>query len=64
MRSSRLSLLLFLAGFAAAQTIDTGILGVVKDPPGAVIGGAVVTIIQPATGFSRSVTDGTEPVRR
>lgn len=27
----------------------------VKDPPGAVIGGAVVTITQPATGFTRTV---------
>lgn len=56
MRSSRFFLLLFLAGLASGQTIDTGILGVVKDPPGAVIAGAVVTITQPATGFTRSVT--------
>ena len=57
------------AGFAlalAAQTLDTGILGTVTDPAGAVISGAAVTISSPATGFSRAVktaADGKYEVR-
>src|SRR5712692_4135650 len=49
-----------------AQTLDTGILGVVADPTGAVVSGATVTITQPATGLTRSVTtadDGKYDVR-
>ena len=41
----------FFAALAAAQTLDTGILGVVTDPGGAVVTSATVTITQPATGF-------------
>jgi outer membrane receptor protein involved in Fe transport len=47
-----------LAAFAAAQTLDTGILGTITDPGGAVVTSANVTITQPATGLSRSVTTG------
>jgi hypothetical protein len=39
-----------------AQTIDTGILGEIRDPSGAAIAAATVTILQPTTGLSRTVT--------
>jgi hypothetical protein len=39
-----------------AQTIDTGILGEVRDPTGAALAAATVTITQPATGLSKTVT--------
>jgi len=39
-----------------AQTIDTGILGEIRDPSGAAIAAATVTILQPTTGLSRIVT--------
>jgi hypothetical protein len=48
------------AVFITAQTLDTGILGTVTDPGGAVVTAASVTITLPATGFSRSVTTGPE----
>src|SRR3954447_571278 len=38
-----------------AQTVDTGILGTVTDPGGAVIANAIVTIDNPATGLKRTV---------
>ncbi len=38
-----------------AQTIDTGILGEIKDPSGAAIVAVGVTIRQPATGLARTV---------
>ena len=43
-----------------AQTLDTGILGTVTDSSGAVVVGAAVTITQPATGYTRTVTSSTE----
>src|SRR5437588_10474557 len=43
-----------------AQTIDTGILGTVKESTGAVIAGAPVTISQAATGLSRTVATNGE----
>lgn len=43
-----------------AQTLDTAILGVVTDPTGAVVPGALVTIEQPATGLARKVTTNAE----
>src|SRR5205814_8384685 len=36
------------------QTLDTGILGTVTDPTGAVIAGAVVNITHTATGVQRT----------
>src|SRR5438067_132502 len=51
---------------SAAQTLDTGILGTVSDPQGAMVSGADVTITNPATGVSRSVktaSDGKYEVR-
>ena len=39
-----------------AQTIDTGILGEIRDPTGATIAAATVTILQPTTGLSKTVT--------
>ena len=46
-----------LAPLAQAQTTGT-IIGHVKDPSGAVVPGALITITAPATGFSREVTTG------
>lgn len=67
---SRLWIVVFLlaaaAGALPAQTIDTAILGVVSDPTGAVVVGAEVTILQPATGFARTLrtsADGAYEVR-
>ncbi len=54
------------AAFASAQSLDTGILGTVTDPAGAVITGAEVTITQPSTGLTRAVlskADGAFEVR-
>src|ERR1700693_502584 len=39
-----------------AQPIDTGILGDIRDPTGAAIAAAAVTITQPSTGLSKTVT--------
>lgn len=57
---SRLGVLTALCGFLfafgvslAAQTATTSLRGTVYDPKGAVISGAVVTVSNPATGFSR-----------
>ncbi len=52
--------MILIATLGEAQTLDTGILGVVTDQGGAVVGNATVTITQPATGLSRSVTTGPE----
>ncbi len=49
-----------------SQTTDTGILGVVTDPSGAVIAGAAVSITQAATGVRRealTAADGKYDVR-
>ncbi len=59
-------LLAAASGALPAQTIDTAILGVVSDPTGAVVVGAEVTILQPATGFARTLrtsADGAYEVR-
>ncbi len=67
MRLSKLFCVLLLAGSTlAAQTLDTAILGTVTDPTGAVVAGAAVTILHPATGASHSVNsanDGKYEVR-
>src|SRR5215510_1157808 len=55
-----------MAGPVPAQTLDTGILGTVSDPAGAVVSGATVKITASATGLTRSVTtapDGKYEVR-
>jgi outer membrane receptor protein involved in Fe transport len=51
---------IFFTTLTAAQTLDTGILGTVTDPGGALIPSAAVTITQPATGYSRAVVTGQE----
>ncbi len=53
-----LTYVILFAALTAAQTLDTGILGTVMDPGGAAVTTANVTITQPATGLSRSVTTG------
>ncbi|HLJ18036.1 MAG TPA: TonB-dependent receptor [Bryobacteraceae bacterium] len=56
MKSTSFLLLGWALGSLCAQTIDTGILGEVKDPSGAAIVAATVTIRQPATGVVRTIT--------
>src|SRR5436190_16564822 len=51
-------ILALAVGITGAQTLDTAILGIVSDPSGALVSGAAVTITQPATGNSHSVTTG------
>src|SRR5690242_16588899 len=66
MKSAVYLLFVLAASLARAQTLDTGILGTVSDPTGAVVTGATVTITLPATGQTRSITtggDGTYDVR-
>ena len=49
-----------------AQTLDTGILGLVTDPSGAVIAGAAVTVTNTATGVRRlaaTAPDGKYEIR-
>src|SRR5690349_20150111 len=43
----------------SAQTLDTGILGLVNDPSGAVISAATVTVTQAATGVTKTVATDT-----
>ena len=38
-----------------SQSADTGILGAISDPSGAVVAGAAITVTQPATGIARAV---------
>lgn len=61
-----LTLVFISASFVSAQTIDTGILGTVRDPSGAAVVGAEVTVTNVATGVhhsSKSSTDGSYQVR-
>lgn len=46
----------FLVGTISAQSGTTGISGTIKDQQGAVVPGATVTLTNPNTGFSRTVT--------
>src|SRR6266550_2343285 len=52
--------LALVAATCSGQSLDTGILGTVTDPNGAVIPGASVTISHVATGLVRTVTTGPE----
>src|SRR6478672_8590751 len=66
MRPAVYVLFVLAASLTQAQTLDTGILGTITDPTGAVVAGATVTITLPATGQTRSITtggDGTYEVR-
>lgn len=56
----KLAYYFWAAGIAAAQSLDTGILGTVTDPGGAVVSGAQVTITQAETGFARTVQSSAE----
>ena len=58
---SRIALLLVLvAALAWTQTLDTGILGTVTDPSGAVVANASVSITQTATGVKRTTQTGAD----
>ena len=46
-------LFVFVTLPAAAQTIDTAILGTITDSSGAVVPGATVTVLSSATGVSK-----------
>jgi outer membrane receptor protein involved in Fe transport len=52
--------LLVSGSISHAQTVDTAILGSVTDPGQAALPNATVTIIQPSTGLSRTVTTSSE----
>src|SRR5678815_4468302 len=61
-----LALAILAATLATPQSLDTGIVGTVTDPGGAVITGASVTVTQPVTGFTRTIataSDGSYEVR-
>ena len=62
MRSIGLQILLvvFVATFAWPQTSTTSLRGTVVDPKGAVITAADVTIVNSATGFSRTTKTNDE----
>jgi len=52
------SMLVSLLAFSAAlwpQSATTSLRGTISDPNGAVLSGVTVTIINPATGFARTV---------
>lgn len=51
---------LAFGSFAAAQSATTSLHGTVTDTKGAVMVGAKVTLSDPATGFSRETTTGTQ----
>ncbi len=61
-----LALALLITGLVNGQSLDTGILGTIVDPAGAVLTVASVTVTQPATGFTRTITtadDGSYEIR-
>lgn len=43
-----------------AQSVDTAIVGTITDSSGAVLPGASITVLSPATGIEKKVTSGTE----
>ncbi len=53
---------LALTTFMSAQTATTSLRGAITDPKGAIIQGAIVTLQNPSTGFSRSVKSGNDGV--
>jgi hypothetical protein len=58
--NSALAVFVLACELGHTQTLDTGILGTVADPTGAIVVGASVTITQPATGFTRTVATSAE----
>jgi len=65
-RSQRLAVLLVsllaLAALTFSQSATSSLRGSVTDPKGAVVQGATVTLSNPATGFSRATTSGSDGV--
>jgi hypothetical protein len=53
---------LAIAGLTFSQSATSSLRGSVTDPKGAVVQGATVTLSNPATGFSRATTSGTDGV--
>ncbi|HEV3510352.1 MAG TPA: carboxypeptidase-like regulatory domain-containing protein, partial [Candidatus Sulfotelmatobacter sp.] len=51
---------LVLCSLALAQSATTSVHGTISDAKGAVVTGATVTINDPATGLSRTVTTGSQ----
>ena len=51
-------IIITISTLALSQTATTSIRGTVSDPKGAVIPGATVTIVNPATGVKRNTTSG------
>ncbi|MCC6586507.1 MAG: TonB-dependent receptor [Bryobacterales bacterium] len=51
---------LLTAAILSSQTIDTGVLGLVTDPTGAVIANASITVTNTATGVRRPATTGAD----
>src|SRR6476469_9033356 len=56
------SLFLILATslFSLGQSGTTGISGIVSDSAGAAVPGATITLVDPATGFSRATTTNSD----
>ena len=54
--------ILALSALTVAQSATTSLRGTVTDPKGALVQGAIVTLSNPATGFSRSTKSGNDGV--
>src|SRR5690242_10677585 len=52
--------LISLSTFLLAQSATTSVHGTITDAKGAVVVGATVTISDPATGLSRTITTGSQ----
>ena len=50
----------FLVGSVSAQSGTTAVNGTIKDQQGAVVPGASITLTNPQTGFSRTITTGAD----
>lgn len=55
-----LAIFIMMSGIAVAQSSDAEIAGLVKDPSGAPIPNAAVTLVNQDTGFTRNTTTGND----